>query len=607
MCMGRLRPVNNIQPPMPLHGPVLTLLTLIALATVSAAEEPADTLALARELSYSESWQQARLLLDEVEAMISRDRIRDYAEYHLLRARHLMLAGDSEAAIGRIERLLESALPDDQRSQALHAIAHAAVLLRDYERAFDALDRALSPDFEAIDPEHRIPILNMAAYMFGRVGETGRALQQGRRAIELAQASNDPRSECISRQRVAPVLKWAERTDDAERAYRLGIEQCARIGNKLFVGVLQHGLADLLRNRGRAEEAFDLAAQAIEVLDEGVFPLGEHEARLVHAESLFDLDPDAVAADPWPQRFAELESFMRDNRSWDQLARLEALRARVALHRGEPNQAVGRLRAQLEARERFLDLERQIRLAYLEVQFDTGLKEQEIRLLQERARAAEIASEANRQQQRLRNLVLVLAVLLVVLLALSLHRTWRARRHFQHLSRHDGLTGLVNHSWFFEHARTRMAEARETGRSQFLVLADIDHFKAINDTYGHQAGDRALQDLAVKLRSEFGPHALIGRVGGEEFAILTEATTAKPVFNATERLQARLEQENDGTDMPRISLSMGLTRIMDGETPSETFKRADELLYQAKRGGRNRLVADPGLVKDPGLDQHRDG
>jgi len=572
-------------------------LTLAALTTAGVAEEPADTLALARELSYSESWQRARPLLDEIEPMISRDRLREYAEYQLLRARHAMLAGDSEAAIGRIERVLDSALPNDQRSQALHAIAHASVLLRDYERAFEALDRALSPELEGIDSEYRIPILNMAAYMFGRVGETERALQQGRRAIDLARADNDLRSECISRQRVAPVLKWAERMDAAERAYRLGIEQCARIGNQLFVGVLQHGLADLLRNQGRAEEAFELATQAIEVLDEGVFPLGEHEARLVHAESLFDLDPDAVAADPWPQRFAELASFMRESRSWDQLARLDALRARVALHQGEPTRAVERLRAQLEARERFLDLERQIRLAYLEVQFDTRLKEQEIKLLQERARAAEIASQANRDQQRLRNLVLVLAGLLVALLALSLHRMWRARRHFQHLSRHDGLTGLVNHSWFFENAETRMARAREAGRPQFMLLADMDHFKSINDTHGHQAGDRALRRLADNLRSEFGPNALIGRIGGEEFGILTEAPTAEPVFDAVERLQTRLAQHHDGTDTPKVSFSMGLTRIRKGDTTSDAFNRVDELLYQAKRSGRNQIVADPELAQ----------
>jgi len=575
------------------------MLALVALAPVSPAEEPADTLALARELSFSESWQQARPMLDEIAPLISPDRMREYAEFQLLRARHETLAGESEAAIRRMEQLLELEIPNDKRSQALHSIAHASVLLRDYERAFDGLDRALALDPEEIDNEHRIPILNMAAYMFGRVGETDRALQYGRRAIELARADGDLRSECISRQRVAPVLKWAERKDDAEQAYRLGIEQCARIGNDLFVGVLQHGLADLLRGRGRAEEAFDLATQAIDVLDEGVFPLGEHEARLVHAESLFELEPDTIAAPPWPRRFADLESFMREHKSWDQLARLEALRARIALHRDEPTQAVTHLRGQLEARERFLDLERQIRLAYLEVQFDTRLKEQEIKLLHERARAAEIAARATRQKQQLRNLVLVLAGLLVILLAFGLHRLWRARRHFQHLSRHDGLTGLANHSWFFENAHTRMTEARQAGRKQFLVLADIDHFKTVNDTSGHQAGDRALCRLAKNLETIFGPDALIGRLGGEEFGILTQARSAAPVFDAIEQLQARLKDDQASDDMPQISISLGLTRITDNDTPTDAFKRADELLYQAKRAGRNQLVADPDLADNP--------
>ena len=574
------------------------MLALIAVTTVSPAGEPQDTLALARELSFSEAWQQARPMLDEIEPLISPDQVREYAEFHLLRARHETLAGESEAAIRRMEELLEFNLPDDQRSQALHSIAHASVLLRDYERAFDGLDRALALGLEEIDNEHRIPILNMAAYMFGKVGETDRALQHGRRAIRLARADGDLRAECISRQRVAPVLKWAERKDDAEQAYRLGIEQCARIGNDLFVGVLQHGLADLLRNRGRPEEAFELATQAIEVLDDGIFPLGEHEARLVHAESLFDLEPDAVVADPWPQRFADLESFMREHKSWDQLARLEALRARIALHRGKPMQAVTHLRGQLQARERFLNLERQIRLAYLEVQFDTRLKEREIELLHERAQAAEIATRATRQRQQMRNLVLVLAGLLVIVLAFGLHRAWRARGHFQHLSRHDGLTGLANHSWFFEHAQTRMAEARQAGRRQFLVLADIDHFKTINDTNGHQAGDRVLCDLADSLKTVFGPDALIGRLGGEEFGILTKAPSATNIFEAIERLQARLKDEQTADNTPQISLSLGLTQISYDDTPADAFRRADELLYQAKRAGRNQLVADPGLEGD---------
>lgn len=574
------------------------MLVLTALAQISLAEEPGDTLELARELSFSESWQQARPMLDEIAPLISPDRVREYAEFQLLRARHETLAGESEAAIQRMQQLLELDLPDDQRSQALHSIAHASVLLRDYERAFDGLDRALALDLEDIDNEHRIPILNMAAYMFGRVGETDRALEHGRRAIELAREDGDLRAECISRQRVAPVMKWAERKDDAEQAYRLGIEQCARIGNNLFVGVLQHGLADLLRNRGRSEEAFDLATQAIEVLDEGIFPLGEHEARLVHAESLFELEPDTIAAPPWPQRFADLELFMREHKSWDQLARLEALRARIALYRGEPTQAVSHLRGQLEARERFLDLERQIRLAYLEVQFDTRLKEQEIKLLHERASAAEIAARATRQKQQLRNLVLVLACLLVFLLAFGLQRLWRARGHFEHLSRHDGLTGLANHSWFFEHAQTRMAEACQNRRQQFLVLADIDHFKAINDTSGHQAGDRVLCDLADSLKSIFGPDALIGRLGGEEFGILTEVPSATQLFESIEQLQARLKDDRAGDDTPQISLSLGLTRITDDDTPTDAFRRADKLLYQAKRAGRNQLVADPGLAQD---------
>lgn len=190
-------------------------------------------------------------------------------------------------------------------------------------------------------------------------------------------------------------------------------------------------------------------------------------------------------------------------------------------------------------------------------------------------------------------------VRLPIVLAFGLHRAWRARGHFQHLSRHDGLTGLANHSWFFEHAQTRMGEARQDIRRQFLVLADIDHFKTINDTNGHQVGDRVLCNLADSLETVFGPDALIGRLGGEEFGILTEARSATNVFEAIERLQARLKDEQTGDDTPQIPLSLGLSQISYDDTTADAFRSADELLYKAKRAGRNQLVADPGLEGNP--------
>ncbi|MDT8439762.1 MAG: GGDEF domain-containing protein [Wenzhouxiangellaceae bacterium] len=576
------------------------LALILALGSVAAgADELDDKLALARELSYGESWSQARPLLEEIEAQVSPERIGSYAEYQLLRARHETLSGDGEAAIARMERLLEHPLAANQQIEALHQIAHSAVLLRDYERGFDGLTRALALDPEAINNQHRIPILNMAAYMFGRVGETERALQHGRRAIELARAEGDLRAECISRQRVAPVLKWDQRAAEAERAYRLGIEQCARIGNALFVGVLEHGLADLLRNQGQTDEAFELASRAIEALDEGVFPLGEFEARLVHAETLFDRSPDTIAAPPWPQRLESLEAFMREHRSWDQLARLEALRARIALHRGQPHAAANHLERQLEAREQFLGHERQMRLAYLEVQFDTRLKEQEIELLHERARAAEIESLAGRQQQQLRNLVLVLAGLLVVLLVVVLGRTRRAHRHFRHLSRHDGLTGLANHSWFFDHGKALLSQTPEPGRHRYLLMADIDHFKQINDTHGHPVGDQVLRALAEKLRGQFADDALIGRIGGEEFGVLTEAPSAESMLERIERLKAELRANRRHSDGPTISLSLGLVQIARDESLTDAMRRVDQLLYQAKSAGRDRLVTDPNIQPHP--------
>lgn len=220
--------------------------TLLLLPWSRAADEEsdlADLLAEAREISYQRSWHEADRLLDRIEPHIETAALREQADYQLLRARHLSLADQSAEAMELIDSLLEQPIADDQRMRALQFNANAAVLLRQYEAAFSYLGQALSLDVSPEASPAVIATYNMASYMLGRVGETERALEFGRRAIEHALATESPADECVSRQRVAPVYKWAGMHTQAEREYRTGIAVCRKIGNDLFAGVLEHGLA----------------------------------------------------------------------------------------------------------------------------------------------------------------------------------------------------------------------------------------------------------------------------------------------------------------------------------------------------------------------------
>jgi diguanylate cyclase (GGDEF)-like protein len=157
----------------------------------------------------------------------------------------------------------------------------------------------------------------------------------------------------------------------------------------------------------------------------------------------------------------------------------------------------------------------------------------------------------------------------------------------------DALTGLHNKRYLMDYLERELARSARHGRSLSLILFDIDHFKSINDTLGHLAGDLTLRELAACLQAEVCRDDLLARYGGEEFiAVLTETTLSEAV-EVAERFRRAVEgHEFTFESSPlRITISLGVatTRGEEGLAPSELIRRADELLYQSKSSGRNRV------------------
>ena len=153
------------------------------------------------------------------------------------------------------------------------------------------------------------------------------------------------------------------------------------------------------------------------------------------------------------------------------------------------------------------------------------------------------------------------------------------------LGRRDGLTGLPNRRTFDEHLESMFGAERKPGRPFALVLFDIDHFKSVNDTQGHPAGDRVLQDVATLAQRQLRTGEQIFRVGGEEFAIVVPGDRNAAVIVA-ERVRIAVESEQRVPKLP--TLSAGVAAFPeDASTRDQLFKQADLALYAAKQGGRN--------------------
>jgi diguanylate cyclase (GGDEF)-like protein len=157
----------------------------------------------------------------------------------------------------------------------------------------------------------------------------------------------------------------------------------------------------------------------------------------------------------------------------------------------------------------------------------------------------------------------------------------------------DDLTGLRNRRYIIERLEEEFQRAKRTGDRLSLIMLDIDHFKVINDTYGHLFGDVVLRVIAARIKLILRKHDIVGRVGGEEFLVICPESALADTVIVAERISKIINEEaiGDGVKEVMVSLSAGVTELQKNDMSSERlFSRSDMALYKAKEEGRNRVV-----------------
>lgn len=195
---------------------------------------------------------------------------------------------------------------------------------------------------------------------------------------------------------------------------------------------------------------------------------------------------------------------------------------------------------------------------------------------------------------------MALPVLLVTLVFKSMvdriiEENYAYRLQIEALANRDALTGCYNRRYFMEEAARLLKLAQRSGLPSSLIMLDIDHFKSVNDRFGHPAGDLVICAVADKLLATMRETDLVARIGGEEFVALLPDTGRSAAHTAAERLRlaiAAASVQADGvSEAIRVSASQGLAlALADGDTLEALLARADQALYAAKRGGRNRVM-----------------
>ncbi|MBV8667144.1 MAG: GGDEF domain-containing protein [Burkholderiaceae bacterium] len=171
---------------------------------------------------------------------------------------------------------------------------------------------------------------------------------------------------------------------------------------------------------------------------------------------------------------------------------------------------------------------------------------------------------------------------------------FRLRRELELMARTDELTGVQNRRAFFEFADAAMAGARRHGRPMSMLIVDIDHFKQINDRFGHPVGDRVLKEVAAKMTSEIRNVDCAARIGGEEFAVLLNETDLLAAVEVADRIRLSLQPialQNNAFVLPTVSIGVATLHAED-QSVHNLYQRADAALYKAKAIGRNRVYSE---------------
>jgi diguanylate cyclase (GGDEF)-like protein len=232
------------------------------------------------------------------------------------------------------------------------------------------------------------------------------------------------------------------------------------------------------------------------------------------------------------------------------------------------------------------------RFATLKVEFDTAAKEKENTLLISQSAVDQKALAQERRANTLQTAVILLSLLLLGLLTTMVLRQRRGARHMHALAMTDELTGAPNRRAVLTQLEALLLRADAPPCS--ILVIDIDHFKSINDRYGHPAGDETLRLFTTELRNSVKEPGFLGRLGGEEFVVVLPDTSLPDAYGIADQIRARMASIDltRWLGERRITVSIGVTVSTAADTVSAVLRRADAALYAAKHAGRDCVRTD---------------
>ncbi len=574
-----------------LRGLILSLLIILIGATASA-DEIDDLLVKADGLK-STNPSAFTSMLDDLTRRSSTLSVPQRHYLDFLKAWDVTYSSDYAAAIPMLRKVLEDNPEPTLRFRALATITNILSIVRRYEEAFARLEELLHLLPQITDPAARQQGLGVASYLYAQVGLDDVAIKY---ADQIIEENWSGLGICRGgRLRLEAIYK-AARQEPAPREMEEVIDACTRIGDLGRANFVRAYAAEDFLRKGRYDVALTLLDGHREEIESTQYKplIALYDSLLARIYREMG-KPDLVAK----YATSALENSTQGE-ILEPLVTSYRLLYLLARERGDLSAALDYHEKYTAADKGYLDELSARQFAYEKVKHQSLANQLQIDALNKQNEVLHLQQALDRKAVETSRLYIALLLSIAAFIAYFAYKTKRSQLHFMKLSQQDGLTGIANRPHFLHQAEEALTSNRRNGTEVCVMLCDLDHFKGINDRYGHAGGDVVLKQVVAEIRRHLRSNDIFGRVGGEEFGVLLPGCSLDAAQERCEQLRTALNALKVQLDKHQIetSASFGIeTTSSCGYELRQLLANADAALYQAKDAGRNCVrTYDPSMA-----------